>query len=244
MTRVFSHSIKKQWKLSVFVLVFLPLLLRLGVWQLERAEEKQALLTVYQQQQQLPAIPFADIKIKGGVSYQKVIVEGRYNPTKYWLLDNRSRNGRVGYEVVMPFVTQNSMIFVNRGWVQAPARRELLPDITTPTDTIVLKGYFHRPSENAVVKHNISDLALEWPKRVLQLDPISMHKNLADDNKVLASNTVLRLDENTLSALLTEWPIINTRPEKHQAYAVQWFAMALTLFLLYVWCLTRKKTEI
>ena len=28
------------------------------------------------------------------------------------------------------------------------------------------------------------------------------------------------------------WPLVNARPEKHTAYAFQWFAMALVLLLL------------
>ena len=37
------------------------------------------------------------------------------------------------------------------------------------------------------------------------------------------------------AALTIDWPVINVTPEKHTAYAVQWFAMALVLLLLYLW---------
>ena len=46
---------------------------------------------------------------------------------------------------------------------------------------------------------------------------------------------VVRLTPDSAGALLADWPLINTRPEKHTAYAVQWFLMALALLLLFVW---------
>ena len=45
----------------------------------------------------------------------------------------------------------------------------------------------------------------------------------------------VRLSADSPAALDAEWPLINTRPEKHTAYAVQWFTMAAVLALFALW---------
>jgi cytochrome oxidase assembly protein ShyY1 len=227
---------------TLFVVLFLPVLLRLGFWQLDRAEEKRDLLAVYQQQRELPAIQLDNFSDHGKMQYRKVVVEGRYDAQRYWLLDNRSREGLAGYEVIMPLILENSQglqqqLLINRGWVKALSRRDQLPIIETPTEKVTVSGYFHMPPANAVIKHSHSDLHVEWPKRVLSLDIKSAKQALDSDVYPL----LLRLDDTATGALITEWSVINTRPEKHHGYAVQWFSMSAALLALYAWCLFREK---
>lgn len=241
--QVFSvgRKIKKQWKLSLLVVLFLPLLLHLGFWQLERAEEKRQLLSVYQDQQTLPAIPFDKTLDRiGDINYRTVIINGQYDPSRYWLLDNKPRSGRVGYEVVMPLKTNNIWVLINRGWVEAPLHRDQLPLINTSTDAIKITGYFYSPSKNAVIDSGRSDRLEQWPQRVLHIDMKEVKELLGIAQQSALYPQVLRIDAESPSALITDWPMVNTLPEKHQGYAVQWFAMSLVLLLLYLWALFKK----
>jgi surfeit locus 1 family protein len=45
---------------------------------------------------------------------------------------------------------------------------------------------------------------------------------------------VVRLRPGSATAFNSYWQDINIQPEKHTAYAVQWFAMALALLMLYL----------
>ena len=42
----------------------------------------------------------------------------------------------------------------------------------------------------------------------------------------------LRLDQDSTGALRTGWTTVAVQPEKHVGYAVQWYAMALTLLIM------------
>ena len=42
----------------------------------------------------------------------------------------------------------------------------------------------------------------------------------------------LRLDRDSPGALQTGWPTVAVQPEKHTAYAVQWFTMAAVLVIM------------
>jgi cytochrome oxidase assembly protein ShyY1 len=252
-------TIKQQWQLSLLVLLFLPLLLRLGFWQAERAEEKQQLLAVYQQQQNLPAKNFTELANNNSdVSYRPVIITGTYDKDRYWLLDNKPRQGKVGYEVIMPLQvdtlvykelgkeaskkSNSQTILVNRGWIKAPRLRSDFPLVEAPSEKVTIKGYFYIPSKNAIfrnIDNSSSDLSQAWPKRVLAL-------RTKQAKAVLATTVypqVLRINDESPSALITEWPVINTLPEKHYGYSVQWFAMALALVCLYAWAIIKKPEE-
>jgi len=238
--------IKQQWQLSLLVLLFLPLLLKLGFWQAERAEEKQQLLAVYQQQQNLPAQNFAALSNKrSDISYRPVIMTGIYDKDRYWLLDNQPRQGKVGYEVVMPLQLEVKLglqsskqtVLVNRGWIKAPRLRSEWPIIETPLETVTIKGYFYTPSQNAIFRDiDNNNLLKAWPKRVLALNTQQAEEALA----TTVYPQVLRINDESPSALITEWPVINTLPEKHYGYSVQWFAMALALVCLYAWAIIKK----
>jgi surfeit locus 1 family protein len=228
-----------QWQLSLLFLLFLPLLLRLGYWQLERAEEKQQMLTVYQQQRNLPVQKFSFQSTEEIVDYQPILLEGEYLHQYYWLLDNKPRSGKVGYEIIMPLKVDKTIVLVNRGWILAPRLRGQLPEITTPKGKVSIQGYFHQASKNAVFLNKESDWLEAWPKRVLQLDTVTAGQDLQDK----VHSKILRINDNSEGAFITDWPVINTLPEKHHGYAVQWFAMAIALFFLYFWALFKRESK-
>ncbi|MBX2809112.1 MAG: SURF1 family protein [Cellvibrionaceae bacterium] len=226
-------ALRRHWQIGLLVVIVLPLFIKLGFWQLARAEQKRQLLSVYQQQQNLPPVllpeGFADKSRESIVLYRKLMARGVFDPTRYWLLDNRTRAGRAGYEVLMPLVTGDNTLLVNRGWVPAPLLREQLPQIVTPEGEVDVQGYGFAPKKNPLLKTSDSDLSQPWPKRVLQVD---LQRAATELNAKLYP-VLLRLHADSEAALVTQWPLVNSHPEKHQAYALQWFAMAVALCLLY-----------
>ncbi len=233
---------REQWKITIVVLLLLPALINLGFWQLDRAEEKKELLAFYAKQSELEAVPLISLISNSQTKYRNVTVTGKYDTDHYWLLDNQPRAGKVGYEIIMPFnfsdqAGGSKTILVNRGWVSANADRRILPIVDTLDNVVSINGYLYPLQVNAVIKHSHNDLNVEWPKRVLQLDNDAVSKALNKDIETL----MLRIEEESAGAFTTQWPVINTQPEKHHGYAVQWFSMGLALLLLYLWVLFRAK---
>ncbi|MBX2807365.1 MAG: SURF1 family protein [Cellvibrionaceae bacterium] len=224
----FLVAIKRHWQIGLLAAVFFPVLIKLGFWQLTRADEKRQLLAVYQQQQNLPALLLENSHNTTG-SYRNIIARGVFDASRYWLLDNRSRAGRVGYEVLMPLHSGDTTLLVNRGWVAAPMLRANLPDVDTPQDEVTVEGYLLAPQTNALLNNTDSDLPLPWPKRVLQVDL----QRVASDLNTDVYPALLRINTDSDGALVTQWPLLNSSPEKHQGYALQWFAMAAALLVLY-----------
>lgn len=228
-----GFAFKLNWKITLFTLLLLPLLVSLGFWQLHRAQEKQTIQEEYQQQQALPPVDFDRAGMDEG-NFRRVRVTGKFVVDRYWLLENKIQNGRLGYHVIMPFdiddrAQEDKQIVVNRGWVEAKTYRDDLPDFSTPQDRVALTGMLVMPSSSPFIDESQSQLN-GWPHRLLELDLDVMQQQ---SGRTLFSK-VLQLDADSPGALMVNWQPINMTPEKHRAYAVQWFVLALALVILFL----------
>ena len=140
------------------------------------------------------------------------------------LLDNKLRGGRPGYEVVTPLTIGNSAwhVLVNRGWLPAPASRENLPAVRTPTaevrvDGIAAERIPHALSAGAStgrVRQNL-DIAAYAAETGLRLLPI-----------------VIEQHSDAEDGLLREWPRPDFGAERNQSYALQWYSFAALAIVL------------
>jgi len=218
-------------KLLLFAALFLPLLLALGYWQLQRADQKQAILDQYQINRQLP--PLTDIKMlynTGDQQYRLATIQGKVDNKRAIILDNRVRYGRPGYEVLQAVTIAGSTkkLLLNRGWVPADLDRSVLPSFPSLLGSVHLHGYLYRTLEGGY--------QLDDGVRSIAQEPIRVGWITVKRAEQLYGEAFypyqLRLDRDSSGALETGWPTVSVHPKKHTAYAVQWFAMAFTLCIL------------
>jgi surfeit locus 1 family protein len=112
-------AFRPGWLPSVLVLLLFPCLIALGFWQLVRAEEKSELLAAHQAQQLAAPISIDELERQPNPAYQRVQLQGFFDARHTLLLDNRTRDGKVGVEVLQPFYDQASglWLLLNRGWL-------------------------------------------------------------------------------------------------------------------------------
>lgn len=216
-------------KLTLFTLLALPLLLTLGTWQLDRAADKRLVETAYIEQQSLPPGVLTGQDLSTLPDHRRVQLHGRFEGDHTWLLDNKQRRGRVGYEVVSAFrLNDNSVVLVNRGWLQGTPQREVLPDIPAVTGEQTLFGELMTAST-----HPLLDGTSEregWPKVIMAIEPAAMAVHLGEP----LSERYVRLDEGSSGALVTGWQPVNVSSAKHLGYALQWFGMAVALVIWFI----------
>lgn len=208
----------------------------LGVWQLGRAAQKQALLEARERQGALPPLQGQELYQSGQGSggqqawvHRRVVLQGRWLPEHTVFLDNRSLNGRAGFHVVTPLQLKDTstVVLVQRGWApRAYTDRSLLPPVQTPVEEVRVEGrlapwpsriYDFGEQESGAIRQNL-DFALYRQQTGLPLMEISVQQTGA------ASEGLLR-----------EWPVIASGVEKHHGYAFQWFGLSALIALLYVW---------
>jgi len=111
-----------DWRMTLFVVLMLPLVVGLGFWQLERAAYKQGLMDAYFDKLGALPVPLA----ADPTPFTRVRVRGSYLPIQL-LLDNQIDAGTPGYWVYAPFTADGVTWLVNRGWVAGPRLRTDLP---------------------------------------------------------------------------------------------------------------------
>lgn len=172
-----------------------------GNWQSRRADEKRAPLP-------------------------RVAVEGEFVPRHTVYLDNRTRRGRAGYEVVTPLKLRGSSahVLVNRGWIEAGRTRDALPEVRTPAGEVRVEG-----------------IALERLPRVLVVADAKGKVRQALEIEAYAAETGLQLEPRVIEqhsdsgdGLARDWPPRAAGAEKHDGYALQWYSLAALAVILVV----------
>jgi len=216
------------WGPTLVVLPLLALLLSAGMWQLRRAAEKEALWDSFAHgADRAVELPRA---VTPPARYTHVRLTGRYLAAYPFLLDNMSHAGQPGYRVLTPFERQSGeTILIDRGFIPrgraVPSVAELAAGgeertLTGRADLLPRRGIEltgPRPPER-------------WPKVVSYPHLDELEREL---KRPLHPNIIL-LDAQEPDGFLRDWQPPGLPPERHSAYALTWFALALTLLVLYV----------
>jgi surfeit locus 1 family protein len=224
-----------NWHLNAKILLFsalmLPALMGLGFWQMERADEKQQLVDRYAKNQQLPPIvEVQDIMADGDHQYRRAWIKATADNQRIIILDNRVKNGRPGYEILQAasIFGENKKLLINRGWVPASLDRSILPSIAPISAEMQLRGNLYRRLKGGYQLDDGVTVVKSWPSRIGWVSVARAEELFGE--KFFPYQ--LRLDQDSQGALETGWVTVAVQPEKHTGYAVQWFAMAITLLIL------------
>ncbi|HEX5764689.1 MAG TPA: SURF1 family protein [Woeseiaceae bacterium] len=222
------------------------LFVNLGVWQLERAEEKRAIEAAFSDSGEGAVVNDIAGERGGKVGdgevrlYQPLSASGRYLADRQFLIDNMILEGRVGYFVVTPFEWSRDepLLLVNRGWLQksAAAMPSAIGMDASAAETIT--GRAGRLPRVGVRAGDVFTGGPEWPR-------IANWPTLDELAAALGRDVlpfILLADPEPGSNLVRHWEPRQAGPMRHIGYAVQWFALALaviaTAFVVY-----RKKRE-
>jgi surfeit locus 1 family protein len=230
------------------------LTLKLGFWQLSRAQEKLALQASIQAQATLPSLDATALlraissSQQGATTATPKVLHRTTTLTGQWLrqhtlfLDNRQMEGKPGLFVLTPFVFTDSTtaakktILVQRGWLPRNfLDRNILPEVMTDTAETTIVGrialspsklFEFKGNETGALRQNIDIEALAKELK-LELLPYSL---LQLDTPSANEKTNAAQDK-----LLRHWAQPNYGSEKNYGYMVQWWALSALITLLYVW---------
>ncbi|MGZ8190553.1 MAG: SURF1 family protein [Methylococcaceae bacterium] len=238
------YSIRFEKTPTLAFIGLLLLLIALGIWQLGRSREKQDFLKL-QQQGLTSEVVLLSTAVEDNIDtlrYKKVQATGYYDEAHQFLIDNQISAGKAGYFVLTPFVLrgENKAVLVNRGWIPLNKNRAILPDIHINKIQVTISGRINNfPSVG--IKLPEADIPTDqWPSVVQVVDSEILARKLGYP----LFQFQIELDKHLPDGFKREWQTTAIMlPEQHMAYALQWFALALTLTILFIWYSFKKNND-
>jgi len=230
---------------SLIVLAFVVLMINLGFWQLNRAEEKEQILTLLADDR--ITLVEQTAQIKNLPEYANVVLRGHYLNSPQLLLDNQVNAQQLGYHVFTPFVLDemNLYIMVNRGWVAKDNFKEQpinINSIENQQDISIAGKLNHSPQ----VGIQLGEIELNNEKTqqiITYFDRTKvskfLHESLCSRLNCIVSDRILMLNQTQDHGFKRDWQPIIMPPSKHIGYAVQWFSMTFVLIIIFIYWLRK-----
>ena len=221
-------------KILIFAIIFVPITISLGFWQLDRAEEKREIIANYDEL--LISEPI-NLNVKTIYkNWQPITTIGRFKDIVIFE-DNAILSGRAGFKIYHLFENgDGSYVFVHRGFIERNMVKNNLPLINTPKGKQSLEGSVLIKEDNSFVQDieesdariiqefNIERLINKFPiLKDRYLHPFLFNLDIRDNKKFLA----------------IEKPV-NMAASKHIGYAIQWFGLCIALIILTIYAFRRK----
>jgi surfeit locus 1 family protein len=235
----------RRWLLTT-ILVFLgtALCIRLGIWQLDRLEQRRAFNAQVTSMRAMPPLDLnsANADSIETMEWRAVTVTGEYDFENQVAVRNQYYRDQYGYHILTPLLSDGRAVLVDRGWIPAdgnatPAdwRRYDEPGVVTVTGQIRLgqtKPAFGGeadalPADGSPLRvwnnGDLEKISLQMPYPIYAVY-IQPNIDPADETPPIPYQPEVEL---------TEGP--------HLGYAFQWFTFATILFVGYPFFLRKQE---
>jgi surfeit locus 1 family protein len=227
----------RGWVVLGAALITAAVTARLGLWQLDRAAQKNLLRASQQTRSQLPPLAIADLARDAGTAaeqtHRRITLQGQWQPRFTVYLDNRQMNARPGFFALTPLLLDDgTAVLVQRGWLPRDATdRTRISPPPTPAGRVQVLGRV------AAAPSNLFEFGTSKEtgpiRQNLQLDDFARETGLA-----LRPLSLMQQDDAAApfaDGLLREWFVPAANVATHYGYAVQWFALSALSIGLYAW---------
>jgi surfeit locus 1 family protein len=228
-----KDSLQENKLLTSFSIFFVFVFVFLGIWQIERAANKEGLLQDFNSEQESPPTRLTS----QSPNWSRVFVDGVFDSSRQILIDNQIHNGKVGYKIFTPFrFDDNKIVLVDRGWIGQGQSRSDLPQLNILEKKSRIIATVTSPEQGVLAGSEL--LTNEWP-RVSQSKAVEVIAS-AFNEPILDIVLVLDPGSSQITEFIQIKPFAIT-PVKHYGYAMQWFTMSIVLLGMFLFALKREK---
>lgn len=206
----------------------------LGLWQLDRAAQKEALVEMFADD-----APYRNVDgMTDLVPFENIQMRGRPLSDRQILIENIVRNSRLGRFVITPLDVGDGepLLLVNRGWVEMPLG-DAAGDLELDDEWRLVRGRAGRLPRVGIRSGDAFANPDGWPRSGVYPTNAEVAGQLG--REVLPF--VLLLDRGENDGFLRNWEPAQAGPMTHYGYAFQWFAMAFTVIVIAVWHLRKRR---
>ena len=228
---------KSTIKTTLITLILAITCMKLGSWQLNKAQFKLSLQAQYSKYENDPATQLpTNFSNLDEMRYKKVRVHGKYLPQYQILLDNQFDGERAGYYVLTPLQIEGSkdIVLINRGWIEASQNHAQIPKVNTPISPQVIEGTIWIPSQ----KFYTLEKKIDKNKTDKTWNKVWQNMDMAYFSEIVPMKTlpiVIRMSPSAEGGFARNWVRPDDRVEKHLSYAYQWYGFAIASILIYLY---------
>lgn len=223
---------RPRWLPLAAAVFAVALFVGLGTWQVQRADERERALAAIAAAEDRPAEPLPRGKAAlRELTWYRVEIEGRFLAERQFLLDNRTVDGRPGFDVLTPFVLDDGRtVLVDRGWTPADSREPAEPVHLSEAGRRVdaVTGRLWRPESGFRLGPALTGEDRAWPRITTRVDYAALSEAL-DRDLVPA---VVRIEEPAPWTFEPRPVTPRFGPRRHIGYAFQWYALALAVIVV------------
>jgi surfeit locus 1 family protein len=244
--KISIYNISFNYKLlpSLVFIIFFTLFIKLGFWQLDRADQKKIINMAFVERQNQPPIPLNKETIQMpiiDIIWHHVTISGEFLNDKNIILDNQVVQEKAGFLIYTPFkiLDSNKIILVNRGWYPLSNSRNDVPNIPPIKGAQAIEGEINQmPSSGISLGKVITEKLNESSFRLQKMDYEVLSSLIGKD----LMRYVVKLKKPIFDkTYVIDLGIPVPDSDKNYGYAFQWFAMAFTLFIIFIKLGLKKK---
>jgi surfeit locus 1 family protein len=255
----YRFALKPRWILShLFVLVMLFTMIRAGIWQWDRLQQRREVNARVEAVQQEDPAPVEDLAEPGDfdegrdLEYRPVTATGTYLADQSVLVDGADHEGAAGAWVLTPLqLPDGDVVIIRRGTVPNAGQLDAVPDsVETPAGEVTVEG-LARPTENrpevnlgfTTLHFERADPATGTLENMARVDLERLDQQIEGD--VLPFSVSLRTQDPAVTAAEPLPPLPPDPSEgSHLSYTVQWFTFSLMTVVVYALILRRRARDI
>lgn len=229
---------RQWWWTTLLVIAAIGVMVRLGIWQLDRLEQRRAFNARVSAQLEQPPLRLtaetfgADLM---EMEYRSVIVVGRYDHSQEVALRNQVWGNRLGVHLLTPLVIEGSdqAVLVDRGWIPFEDWPPREPDQFAEPGTVEVRGVIRRPRSRADFGGR-PDPVPPSGERLLVWNHVNVERIGNQVSYPLLPVYVQQAPDPAWTELpYRSQPELDLTEGPHLGYAIQWFLFAVVLGIGY-----------
>jgi surfeit locus 1 family protein len=235
---------------TLLVVVAVGVMVRLGVWQLDRLEERRQFNARVQAQIEAPPLDLntglpADLDQLYNMEYRQVILRGEYDPSNEILLRNQVWENQPGHHLLTPLRLAGTgyAVLVDRGFIALNEGQPAARAQYARPGVVELTGILKRPQNQR--RFGVPDPTLAPDETRLDAwNAVNLTRIQEQVNYPLLPVYVLAAPDPAQPGppyASLEQPDLSEGP--HMGYAIQWFSFAAVLGIGYPFFVQKQLAE-
>jgi len=220
-------------------MICIPLFIKLGLWQYNKAELRKEIQSSYNASLDQDALVLPDnLTDVDAWKYKKVKVKGQYETKYQILLDNQVEENVAGFHVITPLRLDgsNDYVLINRGWVAGGTNHTDTPTINTPDYSLEIIGFVWVPSKKI--------FSLESDNEKSSWKTVWQHMDMERYQKSIPIHIlplVIKLDsKSNAGGFVRKWQLPASKIATNMGYAYQWFGFTIASILIFLFTSIKK----